>query len=167
MFFQYHLIITYLMFSKTNQNRIIHCVLTLLLALMAFTAQGQRNTTVTGVVTDTQGPVPGVSIIVKGTLNGTTSDIDGKFSLNVKDKDILQVSCIGYLSQEINWNGQASLEIALEADLQKLEDVVVVGFATQRKVDLTGAVSQVKMEDVWATDLLSVPRPPCREPCLD
>ena len=95
------------MFSKTNQNRIIHCVLTLLLALMAFTAQGQRNTTVTGVVTDTQGPVPGVSIIVKGTLNGTTSDIDGKFSLNVKDKDILQVSCIGYLSQEINWNGQA------------------------------------------------------------
>lgn len=108
------------MFSKTNQNRIIHCVLTLLLALMAFTAQGQRNTTVTGVVTDTQGPVPGVSIIVKGTLNGTTSDIDGKFSLNVKDKDILQVSCIGYLSQEINWNGQASLEIALEADLQKL-----------------------------------------------
>ena len=77
------------MFSKTNQNRIIHCVLTLLLALMAFTAQGQRNTTVTGVVTDTQGPVPGVSIIVKGTLNGTTSDIDGKFSLNVKDKDIL------------------------------------------------------------------------------
>lgn len=136
------------MFSKTNQNRIIHCVLTLLLALMAFTAQGQRNTTVTGVVTDTQGPVPGVSIIVKGTLNGTTSDIDGKFSLNVKDKDILQVSCIGYLSQEINWNGQASLEIALEADLQKLEDVVVVGFATQRKVDLTGAVSQVKMEDV-------------------
>lgn len=53
------------MFSKTNQNRIIHCVLTLLLALMAFTAQGQRNTTVTGVVTDTQGPVPGVSIIVK------------------------------------------------------------------------------------------------------
>ena len=136
------------MFSKTNQNRIIHCVLTLLLALMAFTAQGQRNTTVTGVVTDTQGPVPGVSIIVKGTLNGTTSDIDGKFSLNVKDKDILQVSCIGYLSQEINWSGQASLEIALEADLQKLEDVVVVGFATQRKVDLTGAVSQVKMEDV-------------------
>ncbi len=135
------------MFS-TNQNRIIRCVLTLLLALVAFTAQGQRNTAVTGVIKDTQGPVPGVSIIVKGTLNGTTTDVDGNFSLNVNDKDILQISCIGYVPQEIVWNGQPSLEITLESDLQKLEDVVVVGFATQRKVDLTGAVSQVKMEDV-------------------
>lgn len=89
------------MFS-TNQNRIIRCVLTLLLALVAFTAQGQRNTAVTGVIKDTQGPVPGVSIIVKGTLNGTTTDVDGNFSLNVDDKDILQISCIGYVSQRLS-----------------------------------------------------------------
>lgn len=132
---------------KSNQNRIAHCVLTLLLAFFAFTAQAQ-STLVSGVIKDAQGPVPGASVLVKGSLNGTTSGTDGKYVLSVSENDVLQFSCIGYKTQEIEWKGQSVINVTLETDTELLEDVVVVGFATQRKVDLTGAVSQVKMEDV-------------------
>lgn len=93
-------------------------------------------------------PVVGASVLVKGSMNGTISDVDGHFSLrDVRQGSLFVISYVGYLSQEVVWNGQP-LQITLAEDTQMLDDVVVVGFGTQKKVDLTGAVSQVKMADV-------------------
>ena len=74
-------------------------------------------------------------------MNGTISDVDGHFSLrDVRQGSLFVISYVGYLSQEVVWNGQP-LQITLAEDTQMLDDVVVVGFGTQKKVDLTGAVS--------------------------
>ena len=108
----------------------------------------QENTCLGSIVDDLGEPLVGASVLVKGTLNGTISDVDGRFSLkHVRPGSILVISYVGYLSQEIVWDG-TTLRITLAEDMQMLDDVVVVGFGTQKKVDLTGAVSQVKMADV-------------------
>ena len=109
----------------------------------------QQNETATGVVKDAMGEsVIGASVVVKGTTNGTITDFDGKFSIpNVKKGDIIEISFVGYKTQEIVWQGK-SLNIVLKDDTQALEEVVVVGFGSQKKADLTGAVSQVKMDEV-------------------
>ena len=100
-------------------------------------------------MTDELGPVTGASVIVKGTTNGTVTDGKGQFTLeNVRRGDIIQISFIGYVSQEITYSGQTGLNIVLKEDLQTLDEVVVVGFGTQKKENLTGSVSQVKMDDV-------------------
>lgn len=97
--------------------------------------------TVSGVVSDNLGPVAGAAIIVKGTTNGNVTDLDGRFTLSgVKKGDVLVISYIGYTTQEVTYTGQASLQIKLAEDTQKLEEVVVVGYGTQKKVNLTGAV---------------------------
>ena len=104
----------------------------------------QQQATLKGTVTDALGPVPGASVIVKGTTNGMVTDMDGNFVLtDLKNGDIIQVSFIGYVTQEITYTGQTSLTIQLAEDTQKLEEVVVVGYGTQKKVNMTGAVAQV------------------------
>ena len=109
----------------------------------------QQNETATGVVKDAMGEsVIGASVVVKGTTNGTITDFEGNFSIpNVKKGDIIEISFVGYKTQEIVWQGK-SLNIVLKDDTQALEEVVVVGFGSQKKADLTGAVSQVKMDEV-------------------
>lgn len=109
----------------------------------------QQGNICKGVVKDETGEsIIGASVLVKGTTNGTITDIDGNFTLsNLKKGDVIEVSYIGYKSQEIVWNGQA-INIVLKTDTQDLEEVVVVGFGSQKKENLTGAVSQVKMDDV-------------------
>jgi TonB-linked SusC/RagA family outer membrane protein len=101
---------------------------------------------VTGKVSDVNGgPIPGVNIIVKGTTLGTTTDANGEYSINVGDESkVLIFSFIGYISQEVPVNNQSVINISLEPDLKMLEEVVVVGYGTLQKRDLTGAVSQVK-----------------------
>ena len=95
----------------------------------------QQQATLKGTVTDALGPVPGASVIVKGTTNGMVTDMDGNFVLtDLKNGDIIQVSFIGYVTQEITYTGQTSLTIQLAEDTQKLEEVVVVGYGTQKKV---------------------------------
>ena len=108
-----------------------------------------QSETASGVVKDTTGEtVIGASVVVKGTTNGTITDFDGAFTLsNVKKGEILEISFVGYKSQEIVWNGKP-LNIVLVEDNAMLEEVVVVGFGSQKKADLTGAVSQVKMDEV-------------------
>lgn len=104
----------------------------------------QQKGKVSGIVEDALGPVIGATVMVKGTTNGTATDMDGKFTLtNVKEGDIIQVSYIGYLPQEIKYTGQPSLQITMKENSQALEEVVVVGYGTQKKANLTGAVSQV------------------------
>lgn len=108
----------------------------------------QQNGSVKGVVTDALGPVAGASVVVKGTTNGTITDMDGNFLLEVTKGDILQISFVGYLTQEIKYNGEASLTISLQEDTQKLDEVIVVGYGTQQKANLSGAVSQLDSKEL-------------------
>lgn len=107
----------------------------------------QEGRTLSGIVTDATGPIAGASIAIKGSLNGTVSDAEGRFTLShVKTGDLLQISFIGYVTQEIRYNGQSQLQIHLQEDSQALEEIVVVGYGVQKKVNLTGSVSSVKGE---------------------
>ena len=114
-------------------------LLTLLLALVAFSAMAQ----VRGVVYDgaTGDPFMGVSVLVKGTMTGVNTGADGSFSLPAKVGDVLQFSFIGYLDQEVTITSTEPLSITLQEDINQLEEVVVVGYGTQKKSDVTGAVA--------------------------
>ena len=104
----------------------------------------QSGKVVTGTIVDPSGmPVIGANVMVKGTTNGTITDMDGKFSLEVEEGAILQISYIGYANQEIKVGNQKTLSIALKEDAEALDELVVVGYGTQKKVNLTGAVAQV------------------------
>ncbi|GHT19605.1 SusC/RagA family TonB-linked outer membrane protein [Bacteroidia bacterium] len=99
---------------------------------------------VTGVVSDADGPVIGASVVEKGSPgNGTASDVDGKYTLRVLPNATLEISYLGYATQEVPVNGQTTINVTLSEDASQLEEVVVVGYGTQRKVNLTGAVSTV------------------------
>ena len=112
----------------------------------------QTGGQVSGKVVDAMGELPGVSVVVKGTTNGTTTDLEGKFALgNVKPSDILQFSFIGYKTQDIKVGDQRTFNITLEEDAQALDEVVVVGYQEVRKKDLTGSVSKVNMSDLLKT----------------
>lgn len=110
----------------------------------------QLNRKITGTVKDNNGePVIGANVSVKGTTNGTITDVDGNFSLeNISDNYIIVISYIGYTSQEIKAGKQTSLKIILKEDTQAIDEVVVVGFGTQKKVNLTGSIGTVKTDEV-------------------
>lgn len=117
-------------------------------------AQVQNN--VKGLVTDSSGePLIGVSILVKSTNNGTVSDLDGKFTVTAKTGDILHISYVGYIPQEIKAEENKQLRIIMEEDTKKLEEVVIVGYGTQKKVNLTGAVSSISAEDLASKPVMS------------
>ena len=108
--------------------------------------QGRR---VSGVVVDGTGiPVIGANVVEKGTTNGTITDMDGKFSLEVPDNATLLISYIGYSPKEIVVKGQSSFQIKLAEDTKALDEVVVVGYGIQKKSVVTGAISSVKAEDM-------------------
>lgn len=104
---------------------------------------------VKGTVTDEENqPLPGVNVIEKGTTNGTTTDADGNFSLNVQNENaVLVFSFIGYTTQEVAVNGRSVIGVALVPDVQNLDEVVVVGYGTQKKRDLTGAVGSIVVDE--------------------
>ena len=104
---------------------------------------------VSGVIVDNQGiPVIGANVVEKGTANGTITDIDGKFTLEVSGNATLQVSYIGYNTQELSVLGKTDFSIKLGEDTQALDEVVVVGYGTQKKITVTGAVSSVGTKDI-------------------
>lgn len=109
----------------------------------------QQNKKITGVVVDTNGyPVIGANVVVKGTTNGSITDLDGKFALeNVPENAILLISYIGYKSQEITVKNQTTLNITLIEDSETLDEVIVVGYGSSVKKDLTTAVTSVKSKD--------------------
>lgn len=109
------------------------------------TLDPKLDQTVTGTVTDESGGgLPGVSILVKGTQKGTTTDASGKYKLDVPDeKAILVFSFVGYLSQEITIGSQTTLNVSLKPDTKALEEVVVVGYGVQKKANLTGSVASI------------------------
>ena len=108
----------------------------------------QQSSTIKGVVKDQKGePLIGVSIVVKGTTNGTASDFDGNFTLDVPDNSTLVFSFIGFKSQEVRYTGQKTLNIVLAEDSETLDEVVVVGYGSQKKGEITSSVTSVKASD--------------------
>lgn len=111
---------------------------------------------ISGSVTDSAGePLIGVSIVVKGTTIGTTTDLDGRFSLSTSMGSTLQVSYVGYTSQEVKVTSTSLLRIVMKEDMAQLEEVVVVGYGTQKKVNLTGSVASVTAEDLANKPVMS------------
>ncbi|MGB5319659.1 SusC/RagA family TonB-linked outer membrane protein, partial [Eudoraea sp.] len=103
---------------------------------------------VSGNVSDSSGPLPGASVVVKGTTNGTQTDFDGNFSLNNVGSDaIIVVSYIGFTTQEVELNGRTSLSVVLQEDAQALDEVVIIGYGTTTVKDATGAVVAINSED--------------------
>jgi len=113
---------------------------------------------ISGIIIDEEGqPLPGASIVEKGTTNGITTDFDGNFTLNPKtDNPVLVVSYIGYSTQEINVGDKSNLTIKMEPDSAALEEVIVVGYGTQKKETVTGAVTAVKGAVLEASPAVSV-----------
>jgi TonB-dependent SusC/RagA subfamily outer membrane receptor len=130
--------------------------LLMLLCLIPLWAFGQ-NAVVKGLVKDTNGDgIIGASVLQKGTTNGTVTDLDGNFTLNVPKNSVLQVSFIGYKTTEVPVEGKSSLTITLVEDSKALEEVVVIGYGTARKSDVTGSIASVggeKLREVPSTDI--------------
>lgn len=134
------LVSTNLTFEITNKQ----------IALMPKAPQGKTKTkSIKGTVLDDQDiPVIGANVSVKGTAIGSITDIDGNFLLEVPEKGTLQVSYIGYITQDLAIGNQNTMNITLREDLMNLDEVVVIGYGTMKKSDLTGAVSSIKGEKI-------------------
>ena len=124
----------------------------IVLAPRTVISKKQESSTVSGVITDanTGEPIPGVNIVIKGTSQGTISDTDGKFSIEALPENILVFSFIGYLTEEITVGTQNNIDIVLVEDITKLDEVVVVGYGTMKRSDVTGSVISVRDKDLTA-----------------
>ncbi|WP_452221239.1 SusC/RagA family TonB-linked outer membrane protein [Lacinutrix salivirga] len=126
-------------------------LLSLLTVLMSVLSYGQ-NQTISGVVTDkeTNEPLPGVNVLIKNTNKGTATDFDGLYTIkNVNSGAVVEFSYLGYLSQEVTVNSE-TLNVSLVPDVAQLDEVVVIGYGTQKKKEVTGAVSTVSSETIEA-----------------
>ncbi|WP_338395031.1 TonB-dependent receptor [Fulvitalea axinellae] len=112
-------------------------------------AQQEKKVEVTGTVTDENGEgLPGVNVLIKGTTEGTATDVFGKFVLSVSPSAVLRFSSMGFKEKEVTVGNQTVFDIALVPDVEQLNEIVVVGYGTQKKANITGAVSSVKMSKV-------------------
>jgi hypothetical protein len=118
----------------------------LIMLLMSISlAASAQDVTVTGVVTDVNNePLIGVNVVQKGTTKGTITDIYGRYSFEATPNSTIVFTYIGFAKKEVVWDGRSRLNVTLSEDAELLDEVVVVGYGTQRKVNLTGAVSQVE-----------------------
>ncbi len=131
-----------------KKKRQYHIWSLLLLWLVGTAFVQAQSQTVTGTTSDSNGPLPGVNVVVKGTTNGTTSDFDGNFTINnVPDGATLVFSYLGYKTQEAPVSG-GTVSITMEEDAEYLDEVVVVGYGSQKKSDLTGAVGVVDNKEI-------------------
>jgi TonB-linked SusC/RagA family outer membrane protein len=132
-------------------------IASVLAILMAIALQTSAQVTIKGKVVEaeTNEPLAGATIVEKGTTNGSTTDFDGNFTLTTKtEESTLVVSFIGYLKQEVEYNGQQELLIELSPNIKGLDEVVVVGYGARRKSDVTGSVSSIKSDELTAMPLL-------------
>jgi len=122
-------------------------ILLALICLGSMNAFGQ-NVSVTGAVSDSQGqPIPGVSVVVKGTSTGVATDFDGNFTINASPSNVLLFSYIGFLKKEVAIGTQRTINVTLEEDVSQLDEVVVVGYGTQSKEEITSSITRVSVED--------------------
>jgi TonB-linked SusC/RagA family outer membrane protein len=127
-----------------------------LIAIVSFFSIAMANAqTVTGTISAEGEPLPGASVSVKGTAKGTSSDFDGKYTINVKAGSTLVFSYVGYSTKEVVVGSQKTINVTLEAD-NKLDEIIVIGYGTQRKSDLTGSVSTIKAESINQTPVARV-----------
>lgn len=111
-------------------------------------AAEQQTRRITGKVSDEKGePLPGVNVVVKGTTTGAVTDFDGNYVVNVPDNAVLVYSFVGYLAQEVAVSNQSLINIQLKEDIRGFDEVVVIGYGTQRKVNLTGSVAAVTIDE--------------------
>lgn len=117
--------------------------------LPAINEEFEVQLSVSGKVTDENGEgLPGASILEKGTTNGTITDVEGNFSLNVNEEATLTVSFVGYETKEIALNGRIVVDVSLATDISSLDEIVVVGYGTQKKVNVTGAVETMSSDEI-------------------
>ena len=128
--------------------RLKRVVLTILFFVLAAGNLYAQNVTVTGRVTDSDGPMPGVSIRVVGTTTSATTATDGNYSISVAPGSVLSFSFISYTTQNITVGDRKNIDVILVSELKALNEVVVVGYGTQKKVSVTGAVSDIKGEEL-------------------
>lgn len=103
---------------------------------------------ISGVITDEQGePLAGATVLVKGTTNGTTTDVDGRFSLNADEGAVLVISYLGYVSQEVTVGSEANIQVQMAPDAAQLDDILVIAYGAQKKQDVTGTVSSLNSKD--------------------
>ena len=150
---------------RKNYKKINYYVLVIAVMLCNLTLRAAElptaspaDVTVTGQVLDeTNKPIPGVNVIIKGTSKGTSTDQDGKFSLAVPDNDaVLVFSFIGYSAKEVIVGSQTVINVSLDPDVSTLSEVVVVGYGTQTRSSVTGAVSSVNSKEISALPVPSV-----------
>lgn len=124
-------------------------LITLIIAVMSFGATAQTKS-VSGTVTDEAGePLIGANVAVKGTKTGTVTDFNGEFALtNIADNAILVISYVGYTTQEVPVAGKSTINVTLSENRELLDEVVVIGYGTVKRKDLTGAVASMKNSDV-------------------
>ncbi len=129
-----------------------------LIVLLVFGMQTSfAQTTVSGAIADSEGPLPGASVVVKGTTTGAVADFDGNYTIEVPEgSNTLVFSYVGYGPQEIDVDGRTTINVTLQPDAQSLSEVVVVGYGTQRKADLTGAVSSLNAVEIVKQPIVSV-----------
>ncbi|MFS4466663.1 SusC/RagA family TonB-linked outer membrane protein [Maribacter sp. 2210JD10-5] len=131
---------------KTSQQRTMLFTVFLIFTIVMGHAQ---DITISGNVTDDQNqPLPGANVLIKGTTNGTQTDFDGNYTINAPSGATLVVSYIGFTNQEVAVDGRTTINISLTEDASLLDEVVVVGYGSQRKTDLTGAVGQVDGDEL-------------------
>src|SRR5690606_1343204 len=123
--------------------------LALLISVATYAQDLKDQRTITGVVVDQQGvPIPGVNVIVKGTNNGVATDLEGKYSIRAFGEDTLVLSFVGFKTEERYIGGESNIDVTLVMDSEQLDDVIVVGYGTQKREHLTSAVETVDMEEI-------------------
>ncbi|MDV7185873.1 TonB-dependent receptor [Lutibacter sp. TH_r2] len=136
---------------KLNVNWKLKASIMTLLLVISFSFTQAQKATVKGTVTGDGMPLPGVSILVKGTANGVTTDFDGNYEIKVKKGKTLVFSYLGFQTRQIVVGSKTTINVVLKSDVSTLEEVVVIGYGTQRKKEVTGAVVKVKSEDLEKT----------------
>src|SRR5512133_309350 len=130
------------------------CLTFLMLLVLSVSAMAQNSRTITGKVTDSNGePLPGAYVVLKGTNSGMITDAQGKYQLTVQDPEnaVLQFSYLGYISEEFAIGTQSSIDVVLDEDVTTLDELVVIGYGTVKKRDLTGSVSSIKSTEITKT----------------
>lgn len=137
------------LFGVSNSSFLKISLITFLCFTINLTAALAQQKSVSGTVLDTDGiSLPGVTVAIKGTTNGTITDIDGKYSLMVNDGETLVVSFVGMTSQEIVFSGQSTIDVTLESSTIGLEEVVAIGYTVRKKGEVTGSISTVGSEEL-------------------
>ena len=128
------------------------------LLVVAPTDIKQQGIVVTGTVIDINGePIPGVNVIVKGSMLGVVSDLNGRYNITIPNRDaVLQFSFVGYITQEVTVGSNNSIDVNLSEDTRQIEEVVVVGYGTQKKETLTGSITSVKGSELAVAPITNV-----------